>query len=89
MTWGHLSPTWKPCALSNRDERFKRGHFASPFEVRHNPSVQYTIHVDDGQSMGTVADSVTLATSQSLKAILWTQDTDFGSIKGVQYIARS
>jgi hypothetical protein len=28
MTWGHLSPTWKPCALSNRDERLKRGVLA-------------------------------------------------------------
>lgn len=28
MTWGHLSPTWKPCALSSKDERLKGGNLA-------------------------------------------------------------
>jgi len=36
-----------------------------------------------------MADSVMLATAQSQRAILWTQDADFEGMEGVRYTARS
>ena len=36
-----------------------------------------------------MADSVMLATAQSQRATLWTQDADFDGIEGVLYTARS
>ncbi len=35
-----------------------------------------------------MADSVMLATALMYEAVLWTQDTDFEGIPGVQYVAR-
>ena len=35
-----------------------------------------------------MADSVMLATAQSQRAILWTQDADFQDMEGVRYTAR-
>jgi toxin FitB len=35
-----------------------------------------------------MADSIILATAQSVNATLWTQDADFKDIPGVQYIAK-
>jgi predicted nucleic acid-binding protein len=35
-----------------------------------------------------MADSVMLATAQSQRAILWTQDVDFQDMEGVRYTAR-
>ena len=36
-----------------------------------------------------MADSVMLATAQSQRAILWTQDVDFEGVEGVRYTATS
>lgn len=36
-----------------------------------------------------MADSIILATAQVYKATIWTQDSDFKGIVGVQYIARN
>jgi predicted nucleic acid-binding protein len=36
-----------------------------------------------------MADSIILATAQVFRAILWTQDSDFKKIDGVQYIAKN
>ncbi len=36
----------------------------------------------------TMADSIILATTQSNKAMLWTQDVDFEGIEGVKYISK-
>ena len=35
-----------------------------------------------------MADSIILATSRVLGAIIWTQDSDFKNIDGVQYVAK-
>jgi predicted nucleic acid-binding protein len=35
-----------------------------------------------------MADSIILATSRVHEAIIWTQDSDFEEIKGVQYVAK-
>ena len=35
-----------------------------------------------------MADSIILATAQVFKATIWTQDSDFNGIDGVQYIAK-
>jgi predicted nucleic acid-binding protein len=35
-----------------------------------------------------MADSITLATAHTYKAILWTQDADFIDMAGVEYIGR-
>ena len=35
-----------------------------------------------------MADSIILATARLYNAILWTQDSDFGSIEGVRYVDR-
>ena len=35
-----------------------------------------------------MADSVMLATAQSHRATLWTEDADFQGIEGVQYVAK-
>lgn len=35
-----------------------------------------------------MADSVMLATALTYEAVLWTQDTDFEGIPGVQYVAK-
>ena len=36
-----------------------------------------------------MADSIILATAQVFKATIWTQDSDFNGIDGVQYIAKN
>ena len=36
-----------------------------------------------------VADSIVLATARAFDATLWTQDADFESVAGVQYVARA
>jgi len=36
-----------------------------------------------------MADSIMLATARSYGAILWTQDSDFAGIEGVEYIERA
>ena len=36
----------------------------------------------------TMADSIILATTQSNKAMLWTQDVNFEGIEGVKYISK-
>jgi toxin FitB len=35
-----------------------------------------------------MADSIILATSESHKATLWTQDADFADVPGVRYVAK-
>ncbi len=35
-----------------------------------------------------MADSIILATARTYKATIWTQDSDFNKIEGVQYIAK-
>ncbi len=35
-----------------------------------------------------MADSIILATARTYKATIWTQDSDFKEIEGVQYIAK-
>jgi predicted nucleic acid-binding protein len=35
-----------------------------------------------------LADSVILATARACDAVIWTQDADFESIKGVKYVAK-
>jgi predicted nucleic acid-binding protein len=35
-----------------------------------------------------MADSIMLATAQSVGATLWTQDADFEDVEGVRYVAR-
>ena len=42
-----------------------------------------------GHDLGlALADSVMLASARLNKAVLWTQDTDFSGIEGVQYVAK-
>jgi len=36
-----------------------------------------------------MADSIILATARVFKATIWTQDSDFNGIDGVQYIAKN
>jgi predicted nucleic acid-binding protein len=36
-----------------------------------------------------MADSIMLATAQTHKAVLWTQDIDFKGIEGVEYIEKT